>query len=209
MIRINLLATGHERGRKRSVTFFETASQKLTVGSTLILLTTVGVCAWRYSKMTRESAALEAQISSAQQEASRLQSIIVEVQQFERRTAQLQQRVVLIEQLGKGQTGPVHMLDQISRALPAMLWLTELKQVGPDAIIDGKSTTQTGVSDFAANLEASGYFKRPVEIVSTQAESIPQPPRQVIRFTIKAQFVWPTAGPAKTGAPGGGGAASQ
>ena len=34
----------------------------------------------------------------------------------------------LIEQLRKDQTGPVHMLDQISRALPPMLWLTEMKQ---------------------------------------------------------------------------------
>ena len=51
-----------------------------------------------------------------------------QVQQFEQRKAQLQQRVALIEQLRKDQTGPVHMLDQISRALPPMLWLTELKQ---------------------------------------------------------------------------------
>ena len=52
------------------------------------------------------------------------------MQQFEQRKAQLQQRVALIEQLRKSQTGPVHMLDQISRALPPMLWLTELKQAG-------------------------------------------------------------------------------
>ena len=39
---------------------------------------------------------------------------------------------MLIEQLRNGQTGPVHMLDQISRALPPMLWLTELKQAGAD-----------------------------------------------------------------------------
>ena len=63
---------------------------------------------------------------------------------------------MLIEQLRKGQTGPVHMLDQISRALPPMLWLTELKQ-GADAnevVIDGRCTTLTGLSDFVANLEA-------------------------------------------------------
>ena len=41
-----------------------------------------------------------------------------EVEQFEAQKQQLQQRVSLIEQLRKGQTGPVHMLDQISRALP-------------------------------------------------------------------------------------------
>ncbi len=78
--------------------------------------------------LARESKELDAEISAAQQETRRLHSIIQQVQQFEQRKAQLQQRVVLIEQLRKGQTGPVHMLDQISRALPPMLWLTELKQ---------------------------------------------------------------------------------
>src|SRR5205814_4034703 len=102
---------------------------------------------------------LDHQISAAQQETMRLHSVIQQVQQFEQRRAQLQQRVVLIEQLRKGQTGPVHMLDQISRALPPMLWLTELKQTGGDVVIDGRCTTLTGISDFVANLEASGFFK--------------------------------------------------
>jgi type IV pilus assembly protein PilN len=201
MIRINLLATERERGKKRSGTPLGTTNQRVTAGCSLILLSAASLCGWRYYTNMHESAALDAQISAAQQETSRLHSIIQQVQQFEQRKAQLQQRVVLIEQLRKGQTGPVHMLDQISRALPGMLWLTELKQAGADVIIDGKSTTQTGVSDFAANLEASGYFKRSVEIVSTQTETIAQPPGQLIKFSIKAQFQTPAAG--KAGAPAG------
>jgi Tfp pilus assembly protein PilN len=69
------------------------------------------------------------------------------------------------------------MLDQISRALPPMLWLTELKQDGTDVIIDGKCTTLTGLSEFVSNLEASGYFKRSVEIVSTTTERAAPPAR--------------------------------
>ena len=114
------------------------------------------------------------------------------MQQFEQRKAQLQQRVALIEQLRKGQTGPVHMLDQISRALPPMLWLTELKQAGPDVQIDGRATTPIGVSDFVANLEATGYFKRSIEIVSTTSEPLPQPPGELIKFSIKATFQQPS-----------------
>ena len=66
--------------------------------------------------------------------------MILQVQQFEQQKAQLQQRVVLIEQLRKSQTGPVHMLDQISLALPPMLWLTELKQTDNVVVIDGRCT---------------------------------------------------------------------
>ena len=85
------------------------------------------------------------------------------------------------------------MLDQISRALPPMLWLTEMKQVGRDVVIEGRCTTLTALSDFVANLEASGYFKRSVEIVSTQTETIGQPPGELIKFSVKAQFQPPGA----------------
>ncbi len=85
---------------------------------------------------------------------------------------------MLIEDLRKGQTGPVHMLDQISRSLPPMLWLTEVKQVGADVLIDGLSTTQTGVSDFVDNLEASGYFKRSIDIVGTTTRAAPAATRR-------------------------------
>ena len=83
---------------------------------------------WRYWSLTKQSSSIDAELTAAEQEKIRINSIIQQVQQFEQRKAQLQQRVSLIEQLRKGQTGPVHMLDQISRALPPMLWLTELKQ---------------------------------------------------------------------------------
>src|SRR5262249_34855374 len=116
-----------------------------------------------------------------------LHAVIQQVQQFEQRKAQLQQRVVLIEQLRKGQTGPVHMLDQVSRALPPMLWLTELKQTGDDVQIDGKTTVLTSVTDFVTNLESSGYFKKSIDIVNTTTEQSTGSV-ELIKFTIKASF---------------------
>ena len=188
MIRINLLAVERERSKKKIS--FQTG-QKLTIGASLIIILSVATVGWRYLSTTRESAKLDSDLASAQQETRRLQGIIQQVQQFEQRKAQLQQRVGLIEQLRKGQTGPVHMLDQLSRSMPPMLWLTELKQSGNEIVIDGKCTTLTGLSDFVANLEGSGYFKKSIEIVSSQTESMPQPPGELIRFSLKALFQTP------------------
>ena len=53
------------------------------------------------------------------------------------------------------------MIDELSKAMPEMLWLTELKQDGGDLTIDGRCTTLTALSDFVGNLERSGYFRRP------------------------------------------------
>jgi len=192
MSRINLLAAERETSKKKAVVL-GTAGQKLTIGCSLILILAVLFIGWRYWTISRESTQVDAAIVAAQQETTRLHSVIQQVQQFEQRKAQLQQRVVLIEQLRKGQTGPVHMLDQISRALPQMLWLTELKQTptGADVVIDGKCTTLTGLSEFVSNLEASGYFKRSIEIVDTKTEMAGTPPSEIIKFTIKATFQQP------------------
>jgi len=207
MIRINLLAVERSTAKKKSVAL--QAGQKLTICCGFILVLAASFTGWRYLSMSRDSVRLDAEIAAAHQETLRLHSVIQQVQQFEQRRAQLQQRVVLIEQLRKGQTGPVHMLDQISRSLPPMLWLTELKQSGDSTVsIEGRSTTLTGLSDFVGNLEASGYFKRSVEIVSTTTEALPQPPGELIRFVIKAEFqipgaarppLKPAAAPAPTG----------
>jgi type IV pilus assembly protein PilN len=190
MIRINLLAAERDRAKKKAVTL-GTVGQKLTIGCSLILVLGGLAIGWRYWTVNHDSAELDKEIAAAQQETTRLHSVIEQVQQFEQRKAQLQQRVVLIEQLRKGQTGPVHMLDQISRALPPMLWLTELKQTGAEIVIEGKCTSPIGVSDFVANLEASGYFKRSIDIVSTSTETMTQPQTEVIKFSIKAVFQQP------------------
>ena len=207
MIRINLL-TAERAATAKKKSGLATSGQKMAIGCSLILVGAVAVMGWRYWIVNRDSKALDAEISAAQQETTRMHSIILQVQQFEQRKAQLQQRVVLIEQLRKDQRGPVHMLDQISRALPAMLWLDEVKQdvKQPDQVmIEGHSTTLTGLSDFVANLEASGYFKRSIEIVSTTTETIKGPPGELIKFQLRALFQVPGA-PAPAAAAGSAGA---
>jgi Tfp pilus assembly protein PilN len=193
MIRINLLAS--ERAQTKKKLTFPTG-QKLTLGCSLILVAAALLIGSRFWSLSRQSIQLDKDIASAQQEAARLHSIIQKVQDFEQRKAQLSQRVVLIEDLRKEQKGPVHMLDEISKGLPPMLWLAEVKQVEGDVVIDGNSTTQTGVSDFVTNLEASGYFKKSIDIVGTKTVPLPKPAGELVSFTLRAHFLAP--GEAKT-----------
>jgi type IV pilus assembly protein PilN len=206
MIRINLLSERKAAG-KSSFSFH--GGQTVTVACSVVLVGTFGVIGWRFWTIGRDSARLDLQMSSAQQETQRLRSVIQHVEQFEQRRAQLQQRVALVEELRRNQRGPVHMLDQISRALPDTLWLTGLRQgVDPnEVLIEGRSTSLTGLSDFVANLEATGFFKRSVEIVSTQVESIEAPPGELSRFQVRAMFQQPGAAEAPAASPAPAGAA--
>ena len=190
MIRVNLLNNDRQAARKK---FRFGAGHRLAAGCSVILVAAGLYVGWRYWAIGARSAELDREIASAQQQTIQLRTIIAQVQQFEARKTQLQDRVTLIEQLRKAQTGPVHMLDQISRSMPPMLWLTEMKQgtAADEVLIDGRCMTLTGLSDFVASLEQTGYFKRSIEIVSTVSEAAKPPVGELIKFQIKAVFQRP------------------
>lgn len=190
MIRVNLISQVREKPRRRAASPLVGSGQKITVACTLILaLAALGV-GWWYWSLRKEATTLTDDIAVAEQETARLQALIVQVRQFEERKAQLQQRVTLIEELRKGQTSPVHVLDAISRSMPDLLWLTDLDQKGADLTIQGRCMSLTSISDFVDNLGRSGWFRKPVEIVDSQVES-GQATGGVIKFTVRAQVVSP------------------
>jgi len=190
MIKINLLSAERTVARKK-VAF--DPSQQITAVCAGILVLAVMAIGWRYWLVGRASAAVDTQIATAQKETQRLHGVISQVQQFEQRKAQLQQRVTLIEQLRKEQIGPVHMLDQISLALPSSLWLSEMKQTATpnEVLIEGRSLSLTGLSDFVGNLERSGFFQKSIEIVNSTTDTSGGPQGEVIKFQIKAVFKGP------------------
>jgi type IV pilus assembly protein PilN len=194
MIRINLLTIERERTKTKAAV---DAGQKITVACSLILVFTAVGILWWYSALSKRSQKLTLDIQSAQQEATQLDGIIQQVKTQEQRKAQLQQRVTLIEQLRKGQTGAVHLLDEISRSLPDTLWLTEMKQSGAEVVIDGRCTTLTSLSDFVAALNGTGYFSKGVELVSSIVEAptgaAATTGMPLIRFQVKAKFSLPGA----------------
>jgi type IV pilus assembly protein PilN len=201
MIRINLLAVDRGPAVKKKAPGV-TAAQRVTIGAALILLSTVVTVGWWFWSLRQEGIRLDEEIVRAEVEANQLRSVLASVQKFETRKAQLQQRVTLIEQLRHGQTGPVHILDEVSKALPDRLWLISMAQRGAEFTIAGQTTSLTGVSDFVANLEASKWFKRPVEIVDSTVEQTPN--GDLVRFTVRATSDNPEApppAPAGRGAP--------
>jgi type IV pilus assembly protein PilN len=188
MIRINLLAVERDRARTRARFQF---AQKLTVACSLILVATGLLIGWWYWTLRENAVEQEQQIASAQNETARLRVLIRQVLEFEKRRADLQQRVTLIEQLRKDQNAPVHLLDEVSHCLPDGLWLTAMRRKGSEITIEGKCLNLTAVSEFVANLQASRYFKRPVDPVSTGTDRNDRAGIDLVTFSLKAQFAMP------------------
>ena len=166
MIRINLL--GGERQKAKTARF--DAGQQLTAMCGLVVVAAAcGIGFWYWS-LSHEASTLDAQVATLKRESARLDTVLAEVKTSEDRKAALQQRVTLIERLRQGQTVPVQVLDHVSRSLPDMLWLTDLKADGSFLTIEGKTTTLIGLSDFVGNLGSNPVLQKPIEIMDSSAE---------------------------------------
>jgi type IV pilus assembly protein PilN len=201
MIRINLIAGERRTTAKVPSRTFDIAGSVTLIGGLILVVTALGL-GWRYWTTRQAEAQLTIDIASARREETRLSEVLKQVGDFEAQQAEQERRVALINELRKGQSAPVHMVDQISRSLPDMTWLTSVRQDAYDVTISGRSTTLASLSDFVGNLEATRYFKRPVEIVSTVVGSQREGP-ELIEFTIKGTFqmagIDPPAPPTRPG----------
>jgi len=205
MIRVNLLGVERQKVKKPLLAFDPT--QSLTVICALILVATAAGLGWWFWSLRQESTRLDADIVAAQQESARLQGLLVEVQQFEAQRTTLQQRVALIEQLRRGQSVPVQLLDHVSKSVPDMLWLVLMTQDAEQITIEGRSTTLIALSDFVGNLGSSDLLRKPIEIVESQVQPATTNSPELVSFTVRAQINTPAAPEAGAAGRGGRGGA--
>jgi type IV pilus assembly protein PilN len=186
MIRVNLIA-GERRAAKAAGRSMDIAQRAAFAGTALLIVTAIGV-GWRYWSMWQAEAGVENAIAAAKREEARLAEVLKQVADFDAQREELQRRVTLIDELRRGQNAPVHIVDEISRSLPEMTWLTNLKQEGYDVTLQGRCLSLTALSDFVGNLEATRYFKKPVEIVSSEVVKGDKDGPELISFTVKGTF---------------------
>jgi len=187
MIRINLLTTERKAAKAPALM---TEARRVTLGASAVLLVTVLGLGWWFWSLHQQSQLLDIDIASAELDTRQLRAVLSKVQKFEARKAQLQQRVTLIEQLRKGQTAPVRVLDQISRSVPDRLWLADMKQAGTEFTLDGYATTMTALSDFVATIEDTKWFRKPVDIIDSQLTTDAKT-GDIVKFVVKANYVDP------------------
>jgi len=186
MIKVNLLATNPGVAAPREWLPREQRSALGGVGVLVVTALALGGY-WYYQGVQR--AAIETQIAAAQAELTRLKDAADLVERTNARRTELTERLALIERLRASKRAPVSLLETVSYSVPEGLWLMEIKQSGATVQVDGRATSITAVTDFTERLQSSGYFLRPVEILSTATEAIDDTP--VVRFVVKADVVPP------------------
>jgi Tfp pilus assembly protein PilN len=106
-------------------------------------------------------------------EAQKLESIIKEVERYQRRKDSLQNRIDLINQLKQNQKGPVRILDQVSRDLPDLVWIDSMDIRGGRISLSGRGLNPNAIALFIENVKNDPYFEEPQVGAVTQLSASP------------------------------------
>ena len=106
-------------------------------------------------------------------EAQKLESIIQEVERYQRRKDSLQQRIDLINKLKQNQKGPVRILDQVSRDLPDLVWIDSMDIRGGRISLSGRGLNPNAIALFIENVKNDPYFEEPQVGAVTQISTAP------------------------------------
>jgi len=71
----------------------------------------------------------------------------------------LKNKVDIIQSLNSKKQVAVKMMDQLSRALPEMVWLSNMKFNSNTVSLKGSALSNNLVADFINNLKSTNYFK--------------------------------------------------
>ena len=182
MIRINLLAPERATKKKTSGPALPSAG---TLQSYLLLALFAGgaavLCAGAWWFQSNRLKDLDTRIAADQKRQQDLMAIKQQVDAFQQKKAVLENKVAVIEMLRTAQKSPVHMLDEVSKALPDYVWLTQMDETVGAVRFGGQSNSLAAVANFISALQTSGWFPQ-VELVTTQEKNT------LVDFTLQGNF---------------------
>jgi len=126
--------------------------------ATVMLLLVGGVCYVFYSSLMADIAAVDQEIKNNRREISSLKKKIGEVNRYKKLQEELENKLKIMEELRASKSGPVHLMDELIKALPEKLWVTSFTEKGGSIQISGVGLTENDVATFMTNLERSAYY---------------------------------------------------
>jgi len=184
MIRINLLPV---RAAQKK--------QKLRSMLSIFFLCIVLVCIGCGALYLRESAAINGvkdDIVRLEQRNRDLRKKIGQVKDFEKKKADLMQKLKVVRVLKAEKSGPVHLLDELSSALPDNLWLTKFTEKSGKITLSGMANNEKTVAVFMRNLDASPYYQS-VELSVTEQTKVVG--KKMQKFTLRCRIEKPATKP--------------
>lgn len=156
MIKINLLPTKKKPPKK--VTELQ---QQLILGTLILGVLVVGMTSY-WKSLSAKIDSLQKTKVAAEEKITEQKKMLDDVKSVEDERTKVNEKIAIIEQLKKNQGYLVHLLDEISKALPPGVNIANLTdksgQGGIEQInMDGVAFTNNDIVRFIDNLKASPY----------------------------------------------------
>jgi type IV pilus assembly protein PilN len=183
VIRINL-APLEARSRRAS---FALPVPPLNLGLLFAILYIVaaGSVGYYWWSLQAEETRIAADVDRLNRELQSLKATLGQGAAVKGQLTEVKRRVAILEELTSGQGKSIALLDTFVDTVPRDLWITSLEQKESLLKLSGTAFSTTAVSDFMANLKASGKFKDVDIVVSRQA--IDKTP-SLVTFEVTCKF---------------------
>jgi hypothetical protein len=206
MIRVNLVPQDgrRPRGPKRArlpalrLPSFSVAPSKWKTFALVAWLAGPGAAAGLHIRGTREVATLRESVRVAQDDSMRLAAIHVASATLRARADTIRRKVDVISGIDHGRYVWAHIADEVSRALPEHVWLTELTYLNnetplesPRFVMSGRTGSAFALSDLMRQLAASPFF---MDVTLVQTTRVTEGDVRVFAFAVEAQYRQPETG---------------
>jgi type IV pilus assembly protein PilN len=162
MIRINLLPVKQAAQAERQ------RQEVMRVGLLLVLLIALFVLG--RVKQGHDLTTTESRIQDVEAAVKALDSQVKDVRDLEAKQKSLDSKLQVIADLGRKRVGPVGVMNDLAKATPDRVWLTDFSETGGAATITGQAVDNQIVAEFLRNLSSSPYFTNVDLVETTQAE---------------------------------------
>ncbi|MBW1765792.1 MAG: PilN domain-containing protein [Deltaproteobacteria bacterium] len=151
MIRINLLpfrAARKKENIKRQISIY--------VLTTMLLLVGMG---YTFLDFNSELTKLKDEEKKIKGELATYEKTVKQINQLEKKIKEIKAKLTVIKTLEKGKTGPVHLLDEVAKAVPKeKLWLNSYRESKGKLQLSGTAMDNETVALFMTNLGKSEYI---------------------------------------------------
>jgi type IV pilus assembly protein PilN len=183
MIEINLLP--HREARRA-------ADLRQTAGLLVLGFVVIGsVIAMVDNGIEAEVARTVATVRQLEADIARYRPEEEQVKVFKAKRSELEDKIDVIKGLDRARSGPVRIMDELSKSTPDRLWLTSLQTEGIQIKVEGDSLDTGVVADFLRSLNASPYFTE-VDLERTSSGALVEGVK-LVHFIISAALADPGA----------------
>jgi type IV pilus assembly protein PilN len=162
MIKINLVAeTPAAATTKTERPQFSLGAKQGDIILLIVLAVALIVVGTQWYLLSHNRSELQEVERQRRKERDELLVYIKRVEELEAKRDALRHKINVINELKRNQQGPVRILDEVSRALPELVWLTQLKLKGNNVELNGTAMDENAVANYISNLEASPFFDEP------------------------------------------------